>query len=889
MKRHWKSIALCSTLLIIAIGIGSMYFRFPWQRVHIEDAIPVHSALILQVSDSEKLQDCIKKSGLQTGLQHWRVVDKMLEDMLLLKAFYGAKNPVSKIPFWAALLNTSQDEFDYLYVFDAEWHKINLESQLSQIDGSHIKQHVYQGNTIFTVFTKDNRKFHFMVYDNLILASRSAVLVEDAGNQIKDKDNSLASKSEWKNTYTAMSKYGESQGIQLFLNTQECPSLLSGLLVEAQKPIFQKLCNNLTWIGLRPSFGNDGIAMQGVISPLANSTLLNGLKGEQQQISNEILSILPENTAAMSYLKVNNFQTMFNKVAFNGSRLFSEYFSGSLGDDMALLMTEPYGKDTNADVFSIFKIKDSTLLVKRLRELHSNETALPSTDYMAYRINELDSKNIGSDVWGDDLAGLEKPFYSFVNGYLVFSNTQSGIKTFIDNYNVSHTLSNDVGYQQFAQKNAKSQGGLYQYINFNFLKNTLKTFFIDEYFNGINEQTNACFSDMPRLGLRLKSDGDRYYFDGLLERAQAQKTVITKASGTVSLWKFALNNEVATQPFVVRNPTSKENEIMIQDVDNQLYLINRQGEIRWTRKLSKRLISDVTQIDYFENNNLYYVFNTESEIFIIDKDGKDIKNFPLRLQSPATNGMLIIDFEGTKKYEFFIACQNSNFYGFEKSGKPLSGWNPVSGIGLVRHPFLHFQNGGKDFILAITDRGMLHILRRNGGDRFSSQDFRSKFLSPPSFQADRYSQRIVACDAKGRVHNINMEGVEFPLLLSSGAGTRFAFADVIGDLRKDYIAVANNKLVCHAYEGNEFLKQYAYVFPDVQDDVFALQHANKSKALIGTLSKESSLIYLLEGAKLYPTFPIPGTTRFVLTDFYDNGSSILIVGNDNDVCGYKVE
>ncbi len=887
LKKYWKRITAVGVLLCAITWLLFMYIRFPWQRIHAEDAIPKHTSFVLKVTDASQITELLQKNNFQSPLLRWHIADKMAEDMLLLKAFYGNDNPVQKIPFWATLLNNSADELDYLYIFDTEWHKIDLQKQLSKIDGSHVKQHIYKGSTFFTIYAKDNRAFHFVAYQNIIIASRSAVLIEEGVNQINNKNNSILFDTDWKYVTASLGET-PTHGARFFLNLSETPALLSGFLEETQKANFKLFCDRMSWIGFDAEPNADGIKIHGAAVPNGEKRFLTIMSGQKMTEKSEINNVLPNNVAAMSYISSRDFQQKYAQLSLGESPTFGHYFVPFLGNEQALIMTESYGTDTEATPYAIFKIEDQVLAKQKIEQLKTDGALIQSLTYMTYQIGQLSTQGFVQPLWGSKFQSFSNPYFAVVDKFVVFSTSESGIKTFIDNYNVSHTLVNDVSYQLFDKKIEATKGNFYTYLNFNFLKNTLNTYLSAATFAQINEQTNACFSDMPRLGLRISANENVYTFDGLWEREKKAKVAEKNTPGTLSLWKYALQNNAATQPFVVRHPQTKENEILIQDIDNQVYVINRQGAVRWKRKLSKRIISEIQQIDYFENNNLYYAFNTEDDIYILDKDGKDISNFPIQLKSKATNGLLAIDFEGTKKYEFFIACANGNFYGFEKSGKPLSGWNPVLGVGVVRHPFLHFQNGGKDFIVAITERGMLHILRRNGGDRFSSQNFNAPFLSPPSFQADRYSQRIVACDARGRVHNINMEGVEFPLLLSSGAGTRFTFADVIGDLRKDYIAISNKKLVCHGYENQDFLKKYAYVFPDVQDDVFSVQHIKKDKFLIGTLSKSAKLIYLLEGAKLYPTFPIPGTTRFALTDFYDDGNSVLIVGNEKDVCAYKV-
>jgi hypothetical protein len=51
------------------------------------------------------------------------------------------------------------------------------------------------------------------------------------------------------------------------------------------------------------------------------------------------------------------------------------------------------------------------------------------------------------------------------------------------------------------------------------------------------------------------------------------------------------------KPYMVKNHNTGENELFVQDILNNIYLINRAGRILWKKKLPEPIISEIFQID----------------------------------------------------------------------------------------------------------------------------------------------------------------------------------------------------------------------------------------------------------------------------------------------------
>ena len=50
---------------------------------------------------------------------------------------------------------------------------------------------------------------------------------------------------------------------------------------------------------------------------------------------------------------------------------------------------------------------------------------------------------------------------------------------------------------------------------------------------------------------------------------------------------------------------------------------------------------------FLQHAGVCYLFNTAQQIWVVDKSGNNIEGFPLKLQSPATNGVAVVDFDDT--------------------------------------------------------------------------------------------------------------------------------------------------------------------------------------------------------------------------------------------------
>ncbi|NUO03476.1 MAG: hypothetical protein HUU01_22920, partial [Saprospiraceae bacterium] len=272
-------------------------------------------------------------------------------------------------------------------------------------------------------------------------------------------------------------------------------------------------------------------------------------------------------------------------------------------------------------------------------------------------------------------------------------------------------------------------------------------------------------------------------------------------------------------------------------------------------------------------------------------DGRTEANFPLTLQSPATNGLMAVDFEQNGDYSIFVACENGNLYGFNRMGLPVEGWNPLSGAGKVRFPLQHFQHDHKDFLVALNENGQLLVFKKDGSFRFPPIETQGAFRSPPGWQQTASQLRIAATDAGGICHVVNSEGTSFRLRLPVGRNEQvaFAFGDISGDNSYDYAVSSDSLVNVYAYRDQELQLAFSSRLSSVPDSLFMTPIPGLEKAGLGMLNRKNrELLLLLPDGRLHPDFPLSGASAFTVCDLFDNRRRMVVVANEAQVYAYRI-
>jgi hypothetical protein len=115
-------------------------------------------------------------------------------------------------------------------------------------------------------------------------------------------------------------------------------------------------------------------------------------------------------------------------------------------------------------------------------------------------------------------------------------------------------------------------------------------------------------------------------------------------------------------------------------------------------------------------------------------------------------------------------------------------------------------------------------------------------------------------------------------------------ADLIGDIRKDYVLLSETLLEVHFYDRKgRFKRILSYDYEVPQDTIYALTPKSKEKSYLASFSRTEKQIFLLDAStNLMTDFPLAGNTAFEISDLFNDGKQILTVANDNLVYAYRL-
>ena len=127
----------------------------------------------------------------------------------------------------------------------------------------------------------------------------------------------------------------------------------------------------------------------------------------------------------------------------------------------------------------------------------------------------------------------------------------------------------------------------------------------------------------------------------------------------------------------------------------------------------------------------------------------------------------------------------------------------------------------------------------------------------------------------------------------------FAYADVTGDERKDYIRLQDSTLAIHYYTPQEdkkgrmketFTPKGIFQLSHKAQVVFGVNMVTQDKDYIGLFNKDQGAIYLYDTAgTLQNGFPLAGTSTFSIVDLFNENRNTVVVTNNNKIYAYKLQ
>jgi hypothetical protein len=434
-----------------------------------------------------------------------------------------------------------------------------------------------------------------------------------------------------------------------------------------------------------------------------------------------------------------------------------------------------------------------------------------------------------------------------------------------------NTLAKSPGYQQLKRSGA-SRANINVFLDINKAFSLRNIFFSPDFLKEIDDKEEI-LRKFNMISFRIRQ-AKSVWESSAIATYQSEEQEDARTD-----WQNVVGANINMKPQLVVNHLDRQNrEIIFQDVQNTLHLVGNSGKLRWSQNLQAPIMGQIHQVDYFKNGKLQFLFNTKERLYLIDRNGNDVKPFPVKLPANATNGVNIFDYDKNRNYRFFFAGEDRKIYAIDNNAKIISGWKFEQTEQIVTTPVQHFKVDGKDYIV-FKDKSQIYILDRQGQPRLTP-DTKFENSDNPLFLDLSGKPKLIATDSGGRVFYIFFDGkTEMKKTARLGANHFFTAADLDGSDSPDFIFIDGNELTVMDENGKKLYSKKLSNSVRYEPVVYSFENNQK---MVGVVDAASNRIYLYNrSGKLYPGFPLQGNTPFTIGKLSENSTGLnLIVGSE---------
>jgi hypothetical protein len=192
-------------------------------------------------------------------------------------------------------------------------------------------------------------------------------------------------------------------------------------------------------------------------------------------------------------------------------------------------------------------------------------------------------------------------------------------------------------------------------------------------------------------------------------------------SRTGVAFSVPLEAPAASRPQFLKNHRTGGMDLAVQDDRNTLYLFSNQGALYWKKQLKGPIQGDIVQVDLFKNGRLQMAFATDTQLMVLDRDGKEVAPFPKEFPGGNLNPLAVFDYEGTLNYRL-VVTQGSRVRMYDGQGRDVKGFKFTEAGSTILDAPRHIRFGSRDYLVFRLDNGELKILNRVGDTRVAVKE-----------------------------------------------------------------------------------------------------------------------------------------------------------------------
>jgi hypothetical protein len=155
--------------------------------------------------------------------------------------------------------------------------------------------------------------------------------------------------------------------------------------------------------------------------------------------------------------------------------------------------------------------------------------------------------------------------------------------------------------------------------------------------------------------------------------------------------------EVPAGKFPVTNSATGKTNYLYQNKHLSLCLQDENGKDVWGVPFKEPLCGRVQDIDYFQNKKIQFLFCAGSTLYAMDRLGRWVNDFPVKLPKEVLLGPDVYDFTGAGGYTVMILHKDNTLERYNLHGEKVQGWKGIQGPETIKDLPQLIEKGGKRY------------------------------------------------------------------------------------------------------------------------------------------------------------------------------------------------
>ncbi len=539
MKKFFKWFFI---IILLFAAVGGGYYLYNNYFVKHEtrndfSAIPNDPVLIIEsknlskawttVSESKIWQYLLKNPYFADLNEYAELMDKFLANNKAMDLLLSNRSMLISAHMISGI------DYDFLFVIDLQSTKAlskSFDNALNLIEGFHIKKRKYRNVEIIEFIDDEDASntVYFYLLDNLLVGSYTASLIEKS---IDQKDSKY-----WENNQSLIEvsdNLSARKLLKLYFNYKQLPRFMNVYMQGADeytKPLAQALDFSLFHINLE----DEQLSFDGYTVPDSTPSYISALT-DVKPGKMRAFNIISDQTAMylsigfksynMFYLSLMDQYERENPEELkeyekNVARLekylginIKEDFYSWIGEEITFIKLRPQKNTRLEDVVvtihanDIDKAKSGfNKIAERIKK--RSPAKFKSIEYRNFEIKYLEIKGFFKLFLGKLFKDLEKPYITYIEDFMVISNSETTLKRVIDDYIVGHTLSHDEKFVDF-KDNFEAKSNISVFLQMPKIYTNLYHFSNQDTKKSVKENRDLILS-FNQIGIQLVSEGDLF-------------------------------------------------------------------------------------------------------------------------------------------------------------------------------------------------------------------------------------------------------------------------------------------------------------------------------------------------------------------------------------------